>query len=197
MALGFFLERYYKKPLFDIFVDSWAAYNIKHDFKYFPSKPPSYLENQKNIATTGFCYRRQKLICGQVHDRNCYFMGGLAGHAGLFSTLDTVKSMGQFFLKAIKDPQSELDYYLSSYAKAGLGFDKPSIRGTNRHLSLTAFGHFGFTGTSVWIDPQACQKEGIIIALLTNRVNCSEKPEGIFDLRLKINQAIYKNNLLL
>lgn len=190
MALGFFLELYYKKPLFEIFLDSWKALNIEHDFQYFASKPSHYVIDAKNVAATGYCPRRQKIIRAQVHDRNCYFMGGMAGHAGLFSTMDSIKRMGQFFLKAVKNPTSPTDLVISSLAHSGWGFDKPDAQGTNRYLSENAFGHFGFTGTSLWIDPRAYENQGIIIALLTNRVNCSERPEGIFHLRLKINRAI-------
>ena len=117
-------------------------------------------------------------------------MGGLAGHAGLFGDLMSVKNIGRYFLSAFKAQKNPTEMVIADFARRGIAFDKPQPKGTTRHLSKEAFGHFGYTGTSLWIDPTACQSQGLVIALLTNRVNYSEKPEGIFWLRLAINQAI-------
>ncbi len=76
-----------------------------------------------------------------VDDENCRDLGGVAGHAGLFGTLGAVKSQAQYFLE-------HLD-------KQALGFDKPTPGGsTGEVLSAKAVGHLGFTGTSLWLDPE-------------------------------------------
>lgn len=193
MALGTLLEQRLKKPLFDIFLDIWRDENIQHNFTWFPSEPPTYIFAGNNVAPTGFCSLRKKRVFAQVHDPNCYFMGGLAGHAGIFGDLASVASIGHFFLKAKKNPTNELKRTLAHCAALGLGFDKPTSSGTIRNFSRDGFGHFGYAGTALWIDPNAFNQRGLVVALLTNRVDCEEKPEGIYWLRLALNQAIFKH----
>lgn len=193
MALGWLLEQRLAKPLYDIFSDAWRRSRIDGDFLWFPSRPQTFTSENVLVAPTGLCRQRKRRVLAQVHDPNCYFMGGLAGHAGLFGTTDSVKKLGQFFLRTVKEPLTKTESRLAAFARKGLGFDKPTRAGTTRHLSPHAFGHFGYTGTSLWIDPAANRQRGLIIALLTNRVNCSELPEGIFNLRLAVNQAIFRH----
>jgi CubicO group peptidase (beta-lactamase class C family) len=76
-----------------------------------------------------------------VDDENCRDLGGVAGHAGLFGTLDAVKNQAQYLLE-------HLD-------RQALGFDEPTAGGsTGEALSSRAVGHLGFTGTSLWLDPE-------------------------------------------
>ncbi len=190
MALGFLLEEHHKKPLFEIFCDAWRACSLAIPFTWFPSQCSSRMSTTTNIAPTGYCPARNAYVRAQVHDPNCYFLGGLAGHAGLFGSLSAVDRVGRFFLRAALNPNTPLEYLLRLFAQRGLGFDKPTLSGTTRYFSPSAFGHFGYTDTSLWIDPAFNNCNGIVVSLLTNRVHKSEKPEGIFWLRLAINRAL-------
>jgi CubicO group peptidase (beta-lactamase class C family) len=119
---------------------------------------------------------RTSTIWGAVHDRNAYFMGGVAGHAGLFSTAEEVFKIAQQFLPnyttLLESETCEL--FRTNFTK-GLNEDRSlsfqlastedSTAGTK--MSPKSFGHTGFTGTSLWIDPV---KERVFI-LLTNRTH--------------------------
>lgn len=119
---------------------------------------------------------RSDVIWGEVHDGNAYFMGGVAGHAGLFSTAEETFKMAQQFLPnyttLLKPETCEL--FRTNYTKGmnedrsfafQLASTKDSTAGAK--MSPESFGHNGFTGTSLWIDPV---KERIFI-LLTNRTH--------------------------
>lgn len=124
---------------------------------------------------------RDHQIWGEVHDGNAYFMGGVSGHAGLFSTAEEVFKIALQFLPnyttLLKPETCEL--FTTNFTK-GLNEDrsfafqlastKDSTAGTL--MSPQSFGHLGFTGTSLWIDPI---KERIFV-LLTNRTHAHELP---------------------
>lgn len=124
---------------------------------------------------------RTQTIWGEVHDGNAYFMGGVAGHAGLFSTAEEVFKIAQQFLpnytQLLKPETCEL--FRTNFTK-GLNEDRSfafqlaatrdSTAGTK--MSPESFGHNGFTGTSLWIDPV---KERIFV-LLTNRTHNHRLP---------------------
>lgn len=119
---------------------------------------------------------RNYQIWGEVHDGNAYFMGGVAGHAGLFSTAEEIFKIAKQFLPnytTILKPKT-CELFQTNFTK-GMNEDRSfafqlasspeSTAGTN--MALESFGHNGFTGTSLWIDPI---KERIFI-LLTNRTH--------------------------
>jgi serine-type D-Ala-D-Ala carboxypeptidase len=119
---------------------------------------------------------RTDLIWGEVHDGNAYFMGGVAGHAGLFSTAEEVFKIAQQFLpnytKLVKPETCEL--FRTNFTKGlnedrSFAFQLASTEGSTAgsKMSRESFGHTGFTGTSVWIDPV---KERVFV-LLTNRTH--------------------------
>ena len=119
---------------------------------------------------------RPHLIWGQVHDGNAFYMGGVAGHAGLFSTAEEVFNIAQQFLPnytTLLKPET-CQLFRTNFTK-GLNEDRsfafqlastPDSTAGSR-MSPESFGHLGFTGTSLWIDPV---KERIFI-LLTNRTH--------------------------
>lgn len=127
-------------------------------------------------AAAGSDKFRNYQIWGEVHDNNAYFMGGVAGHAGLFSTAEETFKIAQQFLpnytKLLKPETCEL---FKTNFTAGMNEDrsfafqlastKDSTAGTK--MSPESFGHNGFTGTSLWIDPV---KERVFV-LLTNRTH--------------------------
>lgn len=114
---------------------------------------------------------RNRLIWGEVHDQNAYFLGGVAGHAGLFSPVKEVYKLAQQFLpgsKLLSD--SILGYFrenLTPQCDQGRSFGwQLAITGTNAGTTLpkSSFGHVGFAGTSLWLVPEHQQ----IFILLTN-----------------------------
>ena len=119
---------------------------------------------------------RDHLIWGEVHDGNAYFMGGAAGHAGLFSTAEEVFKMAQQFLpnytKLLKPETCELfrtNFTRGRNEDRSFSFQLASTEGSTAGLKMSSesFGHTGFTGTSLWIDPV---KERVFV-LLTNRTH--------------------------
>ena len=124
---------------------------------------------------------RRRLIWGEVHDGNAYFLGGAAGHAGLFSTADEVFQLAQQFIaessKLLTAPTCQLfrenmtDGLEEARSLAWqLAATKDSTAGAD--LPPDSFGHNGFTGTSVWIDAEHRR----VFILLTNRTHARELP---------------------
>ncbi len=124
---------------------------------------------------------RTQTIWGEVHDGNCYFMNGVSGHAGLFSTaFETFKIAQQFLTNQttlLKPETCELfrTNYTQGFNEArSIGFQLAETNDStaSEALAKDSFGHLGFTGTSLWIEPST---ERIFI-LLTNRTHARELP---------------------
>lgn len=142
---------------------------------------------------------RKRVVRGEVHDENAFAMGGVAGHAGLFSTSHDLAIFAQLMLnKGMYDHRRYFNPDVVSRftalqdppgAARALGWGKPSERNwTGAAFSPAAFGHTGFTGTSIWIDPQ---REFFII-LLTNRVHPSRDNLLIDEARQAICESVTK-----
>lgn len=126
-------------------------------------------------AATERCDWRGRLVRGEVHDENCAAMGGVAGHAGLFGTARAVARFGIEMLESLEGrgsllPRATLEDALApepDYTQR-LGWDGKHAEGSSagRRMGPRTFGHLGFTGTSIWCDPESA----IVVALLTNRV---------------------------
>ncbi|WP_240644727.1 glycoside hydrolase family 3 N-terminal domain-containing protein [Cyclonatronum proteinivorum] len=120
---------------------------------------------------------RQKMIRGEVHDERAYYMGGIAGHAGLFSTSDNLAAYAQFLLneghyggREFVSQELFRNFRTREDSRMGraLGFDLKSINGfttAGQFSSDQTFGHLGFTGTSIWADPE----NDLAVIILTNR----------------------------
>lgn len=184
LALGFLLEDLFHKSLWDIFILSWQAFGIDN-FIYFPSG--HNIKNHLFIAPT-FCPQRQAKLIGQVHDYNAWLLGGLGGHAGLFGDLLMLKSFSKKLLAMYHDPHNNLEKILQYFMKHHLGFAMNTNHGSNACLSPRSYGHFGYTGVSLWLDPAI----SLIIILLTNRVFKKDDPHAIFALRKSVNQEILR-----
>jgi CubicO group peptidase (beta-lactamase class C family) len=119
---------------------------------------------------------RNRLIWGEVHDANCYFLGGASGHAGLFSNVGEVFKIAQQFLPAtsvLLKPET-CNLFKTNFTKnlnesRSFAFELASTENSTASAALAqnSFGHLGFTGTSLWIEPET---ERIFI-LLTNRTH--------------------------
>jgi CubicO group peptidase (beta-lactamase class C family) len=114
---------------------------------------------------------------GEVHDENAYALGGVAGHAGLFSTADDLSVFAQMLLdggvyngvRVVSDSAVAL-FTKRAAGHRALGWDTcDGGVGCGQYMSERAFGHTGFTGTSLWIDPD----RQMFVILLTNRVHAA------------------------
>jgi len=152
---------------------------------FFNRLPQIKNNKKKDFAATEHCPWRKKVLCGEVHDDNCYSMGGVAGHSGLFGNITAVTTYVGTILDLWKGEgkhpyieKKDLEVFLSAENKKtcsnwALGFDRPAAKDAScgGYFSEKSVGHLGFTGTSFWIDPE---KE-IAIVLLTNRVHPSRE----------------------
>jgi CubicO group peptidase (beta-lactamase class C family) len=195
IALGALLEERLKDRLDRLFDDVAARYFGQTKLRYVCLYEHLHHPKLNTVAPTELSPWLGIALRGQVYDPNAYAMGGIAGHAGLFGRLDDVCSAARFFLEAIAGKQGGVAGILRAFAKhAGprpLGFDKPTRGGTTGEaLSNISVGHLGFTGTSLWIDPRACDNLGATFVLLTNRVHMRQSStEGILSLRRSFHQA--------
>jgi CubicO group peptidase (beta-lactamase class C family) len=127
---------------------------------------------------------RDRLIWGETHDGNSFFAGGTAGNAGLFATARAVYRMAQAWVDAEVLPREVVAEAIRNHTEGlddarGLGWQLPTGSEATKMLSKRAFGHTGFTGTSLWIDPDRDR----IMVLLTNRVHPCAAPINIQRIR--------------
>jgi beta-N-acetylhexosaminidase len=152
---------------------------------------------------------RKQLLHGTVHDEGAAMLGGISGHAGLFSTandlmklMELYRSMGNYGGEQLISSEVMKEYtsvqFPENKNRRGLGFDKPLLNNSEvkpdevypaRSVSPESFGHSGYTGTFVWVDP----KYEISYIFLCNRVYPTRNNNLVTDLNLRtdILQAIY------
>jgi CubicO group peptidase (beta-lactamase class C family) len=133
------------------------------------------------IAPTEITPPRGYPLRGEVHDENAYALGGVAGHAGLFSTVSDLSIFAQMMLnggtyngtRILSDSTVKLFTHRDPSVKStrALGWDTcAGSYGCGRYLDAAAYGHTGYTGTSLWIDPD----RDMFVILLTNRVHAAK-----------------------
>lgn len=155
-------------------------------------------EQGGGVAPTEVDPWRGRLLRGEVHDENAAALGGEAGHAGLFGTAAAVLSITGIWLQAYHGRSSLLTQDLvreftrrqsqASSSSWALGWDTPSVPSSaGRYFSTRSFGHLGYTGTSVWIDPE----QELEVVLLSNRVHPTRKNETIREFRPLIHDLVY------
>jgi CubicO group peptidase (beta-lactamase class C family) len=132
-----------------------------------------------------------------VHDENAYALGGVSSHAGLFSTASDLARFARMYLNGgmldgvrIVSPETIAKFTAVQnpvLSNRALGWETPSGSNSAGHLmSSSAFGHTGFTGTSIWMDPQS----DVFVILLTNRVNPTRERVGIARVRINVADAV-------
>jgi CubicO group peptidase (beta-lactamase class C family) len=159
-------------------------------------QPAAPLPSLENIAPTEFCRWRGRRILGEVHDESAWRLGGVAGHAGMFAHARDVAGFGQSFLASSllrRETIAEMTSLQAEFGstRRGLGFAlwSPDPEASSHPFGPTAFGHTGFTGTCLWIDPS----RALVVALLTNDVYGGREGRGIASLRVQIHQAIVES----
>ena len=157
--------------------------------------PPTLWRNR--IAPTEQDPWRGRLLVGEVHDENAAALGGTAGHAGLFGTAAAVGAYARHLLQILDGRsgvfrRTTLEEFVTRRggvpgSSRALGWDTmlpTSSCGTR--MSQRAFGHTGFTGTSLWIDPE----RDVYVVLLTNRVYPTRTNEAIKQVRPAVHDAV-------
>lgn len=157
--------------------------------------PPSEL--RPLIAPTENDLWRGRRLVGEVHDENCWALGGAAGHSGLFGTAQAVGDFARSVLGTLKGTDRRLasaetvrlfvKRFSTATGSRALGWDTmlpTSSCGTQ--ISRSAFGHTGFTGTTLWIDPE---REAYVV-FLTNRVNPTRENIAIQKIRPALHDAV-------
>ena len=134
---------------------------------------------------------RHKLIQGEVNDENAWVMGGIAGHAGVFSTAAEVAEFAQCWLSGgapILNPETVAAFTRRQPgATRALGWDLPTAPSSSgQYFSPQSYGHLGYTGTSLWIDPT----RSLAVVLLTNRTWPDATNQAIKQIRPRFHDAI-------
>lgn len=187
------IERITGQPL-DKFVDEQVFKPLGMTSTMF-NPDPSLIGR---IAPTEIDTARGGLVHGKVHDENAWAMGGVSGHAGLFSSLGDLTIFAQMLLNGgsyngvrIVKPETLARWTAPQTrgSSRSLGWDTPSKGSSSgNYFSPRSFGHTGFTGTSIWIDPE----KGLYVILLTNRVDPTRDNNRHVPLRRAVADAAQK-----
>jgi len=171
-VLGFVIEAISGESL-DVFLHDKVFEPLGMNDTFFrPSDSLTY-----RIAPTEIAPPRGYPLRGEVHDENAYALGGVAGHAGLFSTAADLSIFAQMMLnggsfngvRVLSDTTVALFTHRAAGTRA-LGWDTADgDGGSGKFLDSRAYGHTGYTGTSIWIDPE----RQMFVLLLTNRVHAA------------------------
>lgn len=171
-----FIEQHYDRTLDELvqshFYESLGANNTLYN-------PYHKISSKKIVPTEIDDYYRYGKIHGYVHDMGAAMQNGVGGHAGVFSNANDVAKIMQMYLqkgfyggKRYLNPETidkfNTCYYCDDNNRRGIGFDKPQLGDTGPTcgcISMTSFGHSGFTGTYTWADPE----EEIVYVFLANR----------------------------
>lgn len=166
--------------------------------------PIGKIDKNRIVPTEVDTYFRNQTVQGYVHDISAAMQGGVGGHAGLFSNSLDVAKMMQLYLqkgsyggkryfseKTFNDFNS--CYYCPQGNRRGIGFDKPQLGDSGPTcgcVSMTSFGHTGFTGTMAWADPA----EEIVYVFLSNRTYPNESMNKLSreNIREDIQSVIYQ-----
>ena len=197
-----FLENYYKSTLQNLtqqklYKPLGANYTGYLPLTRFDTLQIAPTENDK--------LWRNQIVRGFVHDQGAAMQGGIGGHAGLFSTANDVAKImqtylnggdygGEQFLKAETISKYNTCYYCKEDVRRGVGFDKPQLKKvgpTCNCVSMSSFGHSGFTGTFAWADPE----EEIVYVFLSNRTFPDSNNRKLIreDIRSNIQKVIYES----
>ena len=185
---GMSLDRYARENIFDSLGMDDSSFNSPRALR------PRIAPTQNDTA-----YRKRPLH-GEVDDSNAFVLGGIAGHAGLFGTASDIAAFAQMMLNGGIYAQNRIlpraivsqftERIAVGRSARTLGWDVPTgDSSSGRYFSPQTYGHNGFTGTSIWIDPQ----KDLFVILLTNRVNPTAANDKIRAVRPALHDAILQS----
>ncbi len=193
ILLGEIVERLTGRPL-----DEFARQQILEPMgmSHTAFNPPKKLRDQIAPTEDDSAFRKRQLQ-GEVDDSNAWAMGGVAGHAGLFSTASDLAAFAQMFLDggiyahhrflSLSSTQQLTERQVVGSSARTLGWDAPTEPSSSgRYFSNRSYGHNGYTGTSLWIDPE----KDLFVILLTNRVYPSAANDKIRQVRPALHDAV-------
>jgi CubicO group peptidase (beta-lactamase class C family) len=202
ITLGRLVEKVTSQPLQDFCEEQIFRPLGMEDTFYLPSWKPEKRRKRlagRQIVVTEMCPWRKKLMIAEVHDENCYSFGGVAGHAGLFSTAEDIhrfaltlwrcsRGMDNFFQASLVQEFWRKQEIVPGSTWA-LGWDTPSEQNSQvGHLfSRHGVGHLGFTGCSLWID----RDDHILAVFLSNRVHPTRENTDIRRFRPLLHNTLY------
>ena len=190
MLLGFIVDG--RLPLAERFALMLSQMGIVEEIQF---APPALWHAR--IAPTEYDAWRGRLLVGEVHDENAAALGGIAGHAGLFGTAAAVGSYARHLLQVLDGRsgavrRTTLQEFITKRSDVpgssrALGWDTMlPTSSCGSKMSPRAFGHTGFTGTSLWIDPE----KNVYVVLLTNRVHPTRENDAIRQVRPAVHDAV-------
>jgi len=194
LLLGWILEEIHARSLDQIWAREFAGAGAASFRKVLRSAQQAQPRDEA-CAATELSEWRGGFLQGEVHDENCWSIGGVAGHAGLFGRMkDLISVTRRIFDSSFLDPKLRTRMFARVIGPQGpartLGWDLPDGPESSAGASLAArpgvVGHLGFTGTSLWID----QRSGWAFAALTSRVNLGRDHLGIRKFRPRIHDAL-------
>jgi CubicO group peptidase (beta-lactamase class C family) len=200
ILLDWILERVNGHPT-DVLFAEWLAEPLKLESLFFVDlKSPvkaARARRGRAFAATERCPWRGRILIGEVHDENTYAMGGVSGHAGLFGTIRDVAAMAGVWLDSFLRSDGFCEQGLAKQfwqksevpgSTRALGFDTPSPRASQAGglFGPRTVGQLGFTGTSLWIDPD----RELIVVLLTNRVHPTRENGAIKQFRPVLHERV-------
>ncbi|HRG28500.1 MAG TPA: glycoside hydrolase family 3 N-terminal domain-containing protein [Chitinophagales bacterium] len=205
--LGLYISRRIAEQLTGVRLDNYVYDHFYNSLGMTTTcfNPLNLFPRTQIVPTENDTYFRYQTVQGYVHDMGAGMMGGVEGHAGLFSNAEDLVKLYQMLLNGgtyggeryFKEETVNLwTKKQSSISRRGLGFDKPDMENVSPcsgYASAATFGHQGFTGICVWVDP----KYDLVYIFLSNRVQPKADPnrlstEGI---RNKIMDVIYESVL--
>ena len=201
ITLATIIEKLYGERLDKLFAERVTSPLGLARMRYLPPR-----EWRDEIAATEIELvpdRGPEALRGDVHDENAWRLDGVSGHAGLFADADDLLRFGEWALAGslgrpypgTLQPPAELQTWTirqdqPAGSSRGLGWDTPSENSSaGSYLSARSFGHTGFTGTSIWVDPT----RDLVIVLLTNRVNPTRNTPNFGALRAVIADAVVRS----
>lgn len=205
--LGFYIMKRISEKLLNQPIDEFLQQNIYNPLGLgtMTYKPLSKIPIERIAPTEDDQYFRKCLIRGCVHDPGAAMFGGVAGHAGLFSNANDLAVLMQMNLQKgfygghkylLSQTLNDFTQRQSDKNRRGLGWDKPEPTGngpTSDYASPNTFGHTGFTGTAVWVDPD----QNLVYVFLSNRIYPDAGNTKLIkqNIRTKVQDVIYESIL--
>jgi len=166
--------------------------------------PLAHGVKSERIAPAEVCAWRHRRLVGEVDDENAASLGGISGHAGLYSTAQEVARLGQMYLQEgchqgvqLLAPETVAEMTREQAAwnglRRGLAFVLPTTHACScgTRFSQNSYGHTGFTGTSLWVDP----KRSLVVVAMTNRVYYGRGSDAIQNFRPALHDLIIETLL--